>query len=102
MGIGFSEGRRLSIPLNCLTMAVPLWLSAWSLLAWSIVFEAANYLGRCGILVGLMAACLTLNGLMRHHRRVILEVMSYEFRIRDPQGDLELPPQRVPWLTSVD
>lgn len=99
--------RKVTIPINGSSMAAVLWIGAIGLLVWDVIHGASGHLGRAGVLLGLIATCLTLNALMRHHRRVLLEVISYEFQMRDerkPVGDLPQQPGTVtrPFRTRVD
>lgn len=85
--------RHLTIPLNGSTVAALLWTLAVVLMAWDIL-GGNDHLGRLSILVAMVALCLTMNALLRHHRRVVLEVISHHFRMA-VEDDLDrLPPQR--------
>lgn len=82
--------RQVTIPINCGTAGALLWLLAVGLTAWDM-FGGPDDVGRLACIVGLAAASLTFDALLRFHRRVVLEVMNYEFRMRDQGGAAEHP-----------
>lgn len=85
------RGKSITIPVDCQLAAGLLWLVSAGLMIADLMGGAAD-LGRASVLVSIIAATVTINALVAHHRRVVLEVMNYEFRLRDgePEGDLPL------------
>lgn len=80
--IGVTNERSVTIPVNMASAAVGLWVTALALMIVGTLldFDRAAW---WALLIGMAAVCETIAALMRHHRRVVLEVVSYEFRARD-------------------
>lgn len=91
--------RSITIPVDCQLAAGALWTTATVLMGWDIFGGPAD-LGRAAMLIGLVAACVTTNILVKHHRRVVLEVMSYEFRLRDEEQENGVLPSQRPRLLA--
>jgi hypothetical protein len=89
---GFSR-MSVTIRVRPRTLSVTLlWLTAVASIAWNMADGAAGApVGRAGLLVGMGATTWTIILAMKHCRRVILEVMSYEHRLQmlreDPDGE---------------
>lgn len=60
-----------------------LWLTAVVLMGVDFADGSRSVMGRLALLIGLAAGCGTLMIAMKHCRRVILEVMSWEHRMYD-------------------
>jgi len=87
------SGRRLTVTVDGALGAACTWVLAVSLMVWDTLAETGQgTAGRWALLVGLMAASWTLALVVHHARRVVLEVISYEFRLRgerDKDGVVE-------------
>lgn len=69
-----------------------LWLVAIALMIWDLVDgPREDEMGRLALLVGMAAATCTVLSALRHARRVILEVMTWELWMRDSMNDIEEP-----------
>jgi hypothetical protein len=78
------SGVRLTICIRPVVIgAVLLWALAVGLMSWDMLDgPAVAEKGRWAILAGIAAATLTVSLVMRHCRRVILEVMSREHMLQ--------------------
>lgn len=78
------SNKRLTITVDGALGAACTWVLSVSLMVWDTIAELGHgTVARWSLLVGLMAAVWTLALVISHARRVVLEVMSYEFRTRD-------------------
>lgn len=76
------SGGSLAVRFDSSVLVVLLWVTAFSLMLWH-TFAGSALSGRWAILCGIAAGTWTVARVVNHARRVICEVMSYEFRVRD-------------------
>lgn len=78
-----ASGVRLTICIRPAAIgAAALWVLAIALMTWATLGGGADEKGRWAILAGIGAGTLTLTLVMKHCRRVILEVMSREHMLQ--------------------
>lgn len=71
----------VDIRLNGITLAGVLWAAAFGMLTWDTLDAHMGPVSRWALLLGMVAAVWTIELLLKHHRGVILEVMSWEHRM---------------------